>query len=373
MREVKTFEIEKIVFGGKGLARLNGKIAFIDGVLPGEKIKAELIPSKHFFEGKVLEILSPSPQRIENDCKFKECGGCDFRHCTYKYELELKKSMLIDTLKRIGKTELDGNSIEMLFKKRNNYRIKTGFKANKGKIGFFKKKSHNIVDIDYCLQCPESVNSKLKKIRKGKVKKDFFLEIHPFEENVFFYFKWEKGEEIKLNFGKYTMFHRTGNFIQANRDLIVDFVNIVTELAGEGNSLLELYCGSGLFTLPVSFNYKKIYAYEHSSSAVEMLKKSIGLNGIKNVVVFELAAEDFKEGKYNTVLVDPPREGLSKVVREKIVKSNPEKIVYVSCNASTFARDLHYFSDKYTMERIVLIDNFPATAHFETAALLRRK
>ena len=373
MRERKTLKIEKIVFGGKGLARLNGKVVFIEGVLPDEKIKAELTPSKHFFEGKVLEILSPSPQRIENDCKFKECGGCDFRHCTYRYELELKKAMLIDTLKRIGKTEIDGNSIETLFKKRNHYRIKTGFKANKGKIGFFKKKSHNIVDIDYCLQCPEIVNAKLKEVRKNKVKKDFFLETHPFKDNVFFYYKGEKGEEIKLNFGKYTMFHRTGNFIQANRDLIIDFVNIVVKLAGKGDFLLELYCGSGLFTLPVSFNYKRVYAYEHSSSAVEMLKKSIGLNGIKNIVVFELAAEDFKEGKYNTVLVDPPREGLSKVVREKIQKANPEKIVYVSCNSSTFARDLHYFSDKYKLERIVLIDNFPATAHFETAALLRRK
>ncbi len=373
MREIKTLEIEKIVFGGKGLARLNGRVVFVEGVLPGEKVKAELTPSKHFSEGKVLEILSPSPQRIEDDCKFKECGGCDFRHCTYRYELDLKKSMLIDTLKRIGKTEIGENSIETVFKKRNNYRIKTGFKTSKGKVGFFKKKSHSIVDIDYCLQCPESVNSKLKEISKRKVKKDFFLEIHPFEEDVFFYYKGEKGGEIKLNFTNYIMFHRTGNFIQANRDLINDFVNIVTELAGKGDSLLELYCGSGLFTLPISFNYKKVYAYEHSSSAVEILKKSIDINIIKNIDVFELAAEDFEDGKYQTVLVDPPREGLSKIVREKIKKANPEKIVYISCNASTFARDLHYFADKYTMKRIILIDNFPATAHFETAALLRRK
>ncbi len=373
MEKPQILNIEKIVFGGKGLARYNGQVVFIEGGLPGEKVKVLLKPGKHFFTGKIKEILTPSPFRIENSCKFKECGGCDFRHCSYKYEIELKKAMLIDTLKRIGKIEIDQEFIELHFSKRDHYRIKTGFKAKRDKIGFFKKKSHLIVDIDYCLQVPEQVNKRLKEIRDNRIKKDFFIEIHPFKEETYFYFKGEKGKEIEIRFEKYLMFHKTGNFVQANRDLLKEFVEVVKEFAGEGESLLELYCGSGLFTLPLSFNHTAIHAYEHSESAIEMLEKSIKENNLKNISVYNLPAEDFEIQNYSTIVVDPPREGLSGVVLKKVLNSKPEKIVYISCNASTFARDFKTLSTNYTLERLALIDNFPATAHFETVALLRRR
>ncbi|BBB31964.1 23S rRNA (uracil1939-C5)-methyltransferase [Thermotomaculum hydrothermale] len=371
MKNRKTLKIEKIVFGGKGLSRVEGKVVFVDGVLPGEEVEVELIDGKHFYTGKLISILTPSKYRVKNDCQYTDCGGCDFRFCTYNFEIELKKQMLIDTLNRIGKTKVDENKIELIYKERNGYRIKTGYKVKGDRVGFYRKKSHKIVEIERCLQSPEIVNQTLKKT-KNRFNGHFFIECHPFKEEVSVYKKGEFGEIFKLNFGNYILFHKTGNFIQANRFLLKDFVKKVLEYAGNGESLLELYAGSGLFTIPLSFNYEKVFAYETSKDAVKTMNKSIVENNIKNIKSFKTKSEDFETKNYNAVVVDPPREGLSKIVVEKVLKIKPEKIIYISCNASTFARDYFYLSKEYTLERITLIDNFPATAHFEIVALLRR-
>ena len=372
MQEKKLIKIEKIVFGGKGLGRIDGKVVFAEGVLPGEVIEADLIQKKHFFEAKNIEIVSPSKFRVKPDCKYTDCGGCDFRFCDYGYEIELKKEMLADTLKRIAKIEIEKESVSTIFSERNHYRIKSGFKVKNGKIGFFRKKSHSIVDIDYCLQIPEIANRKLKEVRKTKPERDFFIETHPFEEKAFFYFKGEKNGEIAIDFGRYIMLHKTGNFIQANRLILRDFIKTVVNFAGRGKNLVELYAGSGLFTLPLSFNFEKIYAYESSKSACEMLEKSLNANELKNVEILNKPSEKFSEKKYDAIVVDPPREGLSKTVVEKIKKNPPQRMVYVSCNASTFARDLKALSSVFYLKKIALIDNFPATAHFETVALLEK-
>ncbi len=369
----KRIFIEKVVFGAKGLARTEKGIVLIPGVLPGEEVEAQLTESKHFYTGVLKKIISPSPFRIENDCKYENCGGCDLRFCSYRYEIELKKNMLSDVLERIAKLSFPENKIKTLFSRRNEYRIKTGFKSKKGKIGFFGKKSNDIVEIDKCLQAPESTNSKLSELKNKGIKRDFFIESHPFENKTAYYLKGEKGEVFEIKFDNFILLHKTGNFIQANRHLLKQFVKTVCNLAGEGESLLELYAGSGLFTLPLSKQYKKVRAYEHSKSATDMLKKSAVLNGFSNIEIINKPAEVFEPKNYSTAVLDPPREGLGKIVVKKLLDVKPEKIVYISCNASTFARDFKVLKEKYNMKELYLLDNFPATAHFELIALLRRK
>ncbi len=372
MERIEKIEIEKIVFGGKGLGRLKGQIVFVEQALPGEKAIVKLKEKKHYLEGEIIEIENPSRFRVEPDCPYyPQCGGCSFRHCEYPFELELKKDIVVDTLSRIGKIFIEKDFIETLSKDRNFYRIKTGFKARNGKIGFFKRKSHQVVDIEYCFQCPESANNLLKKMRKRRVNRDFFIEAHPFEENAQVYFKGEIGKEIELNFGNHKMLHRAGNFIQANRYTLKDFVNLVVEMAGKGGKVLELYCGSGLFSLPLSLRVDRVTCYEQSKSAIECLKKSIELNGFKNIETHCIPSELFLEENFDTVLVDPPRDGLQGKVLHKIKKLSPAKVVYVSCNVSTLARDIKNLAN-YTLKKLVLVDNFPATSHIEICALLER-
>ncbi len=372
MKNIEKIEIEKIVFGGKGLGRLNGQVIFVEHTLPGERVIVNLKEKKHYLEGEVIDIVSPSRFRIKPDCPyFPQCGGCNFRHCEYSYELELKKEIVVDTLQRIGKIPIEKDFIAILHGSRDFYRIKTGFKARNGKIGFFQRKSHKIIDIVYCLQCPEIANKLLKKMREKGSNRDFFIETHPFEESGQIYFKGETGKEIELNFENYRMIHKAGNFIQANREILKNFVNLVVEMAGKGEKALELYSGSGLFSLPLSLKFNKIICYEQSKSAIECLKKSIELNGFKNIEAHCKPSEYFIEENFDTVVVDPPREGIGEKVLNKIKTISPARIVYVSCNASTLARDIKRL-ENYNLKRVVIVDNFPATSHIELCTLLER-
>jgi len=364
-------KIEKIVFGGKGLCKLNGQVVFIDSVLPGEIVNATLTEKKGYFEGKLSSINTCSPERVKPDCQYFDiCGGCDFRHTNYDYEVQLKKSMLSDTLSRIGNIDIFNLNFSIIkSKNRNKYRIKSKFQYKFGKFGFYKKKSNSIVEIKSCLNLPSHIDKLLPSI---KTSNPFFLESHIFEDK---YFRYKKKSDIKpicYEFEKYFFFHKPGNFIQANKYLINEFIETVINYCGFNGTLVELFSGSGFFTLPLSFHFDKIESYEISKEAVECIKKSIKINNISNIKPTISNCTELNLKNTDTILLDPPREGCEKNLTQNINNSNAKNIVYVSCNASTLARDLKRL-DNYLVTDITLIDMFPATAHFEVVTKLINK
>ena len=368
--QTNTVTIEKIVQQGKGLARLDGRVVLVDRVLPGEQVRVTLRPRRGVLEGTLVSVSDPSVHRETSDCPFYDhCGGCDFRHTNYMTELSFKKSMLKETLARIGKVDVADKDIEVIASpERNRYRIRTRVQCKNGKKGFFEKGSRKIIAIDDCLLMPEHLVPVLSKTR---CRNSFYLETHPFDDACFRYRKMGEAPAAEWKFDTYVFFHAPGNFVQANRFLLNDFARLVCQLAGKGDSLLELFAGSGFLTLPLSRQYQNVVAMEWAQSALDMMRRSLAANHISNVSIRSGDCNNcrFEHGKVETLVVDPPREGLDAVLAGSINRAGINRIVYVSCNAATLARDIARFPN-FNLKRLILIDMFPGTAHFETMALL---
>ncbi|NOZ13297.1 MAG: class I SAM-dependent RNA methyltransferase [Acidobacteria bacterium] len=366
-----TVTIEKVVQGGKGLARFEGRVVLVDRVLPGEDVRVSLRPRKGVTAGEFPEVLASSPLRVVSDCPFySRCGGCDFRHTGYETELELKQSILLETLRRIGKVLLSPAELAVIASpRRNRYRIRTRFQCDGGRKGFFAKASHDIVPVDDCLLMPEHLAPVL---RKTRCRNAFYLETHPVLDTVYRYRKPGEFDTVELDFPGYTLMHCPGNFIQANRFLLNQFVETVREFAGKGERLCELFAGSGFLTLPLSRQFSKLSAVEWSHSAVEMMRKSLEINGISNVSISERDCARWNPEPCDVLVLDPPREGMTGELARKINQSGIPRIVYVSCDAATLGRDIRRL-DQYRVEKAVLIDMFPGTAHFETMIRLSKK
>ncbi len=363
--------VEKVVQGGKGLGRLNGLVILVERALPGEEVQVRLHHGKGMAAGLLMEILSPSPTRMTPDCPFyDQCGGCDFRHTDYKTELSIKSGILKDTFQRIGKIALSPDGVTVVPSPgRNRYRIRTRIQCRHGRKGFFAKASHDIIPVDDCLLMPKHL---IPLLRNTRCRNSFYLESHPFDNIGFRYRKTGELEPIYLNFPAYTLMHQPGTFIQANRLLLQKFIEIVLKLAGKGDTAWELFAGSGFLTLALARHFSQIHAMEWSRPAVSMLENSLQINEITNVSLSEGDCNNWEPEDCDTLILDPPRQGITTELAGRINDSRIPAIVYVSCNAATLARDLQRLNH-YQTDNSVLIDMFPGTAHFETIVRLTRK
>jgi len=367
----KIVNIEKVVQGGKGLGRIDGQVVFVDRVLPGEEVRIIPQPGRGVLNVKLEEILIPSVARVKSDCPFySRCGGCDFRHTDYETELEIKTGIFRETLQRIGKIEISPDDMSVIpSPDRNRYRIRTHFQCEQTRKGFFVKGSHDIVPVDDCLLMPVHLTPILQKTR---CRNSFYLETHPFREIAYRYRKAGEVEPVKIEFDGYTMLHQPGSFFQANRFLLQKFIETVLDFAGKGNTAWELFAGSGFLTLPLARQFLTLSAMEWSHSAVITMKKSLSLNDISSVSVVEGDCNRWTPVPCDVLVLDPPREGMASELAKGVNDSGIPRIVYVSCDAATLARDIRRL-ERYQIERVVLIDMFPGTAHFETMVRLSLK
>ncbi|MCK5878787.1 MAG: class I SAM-dependent RNA methyltransferase [Holophagae bacterium] len=368
---LKTLTIEKVVQGGKGLARMDGQVVLVDRVLPGEDVQVSLRPRKGVLDGILQDVLLPSATRISADCPFySRCGGCDFRHTDYQTELEIKTGILRETFQRIGKVEISLGDVTLISSpERNRYRIRTRFQCEQTQKGFFAKGSHDIVPVNDCLLVPNHLVSILQKTR---CRNSFYLETHPFQDIGYRYRKAGELEPVEISFPGYTLLHTPGSFFQANRFLLQKFIETVLELAGEGSTAWELFAGSGFLTLPLAGHFSELSAMEWSHPAVNIMKESLSINSISSVSVMEGDCNRWEPVACDVLALDPPREGMAAELARRVNDSGIHRIVYISCDAATLARDINRL-DNYQVEKTVLIDMFPGTAQFETMVRLSRK
>lgn len=380
----------------KGIARVNGKVTFIDNALPNEVVDIRVIEEKKSFnKGKVISYIEKSKDRIVNKCPyFDMCGGCSFGFVNYEKAVCYKKDIFIDIFKRYA--NMDINPSVMYSDKIYEYRNKISMKVNSGKLSLVEEDSNNLIDIDRCLLVNDKINNVIKilsdidlsglneviirgtnsimVILNGEYDYDNIIKLlEGYVDSIIYNGKCVYGNEyIIINVDKYKYSVYPESFFQVNTDMIVKLYDRVKEYAGKGDSLLDLYCGAGTIGIYLSDNFNKVRGVEINKDAIKGANLNKEINGTNNIS-FELGNANNIKIDEDVVVVDPPRSGLDDKTRNIIINSNIKKLVYVSCNPITLARDINILKEKYDIIDITLFDNFPNTIHMESVVLLEKR
>ncbi|WP_456392152.1 class I SAM-dependent RNA methyltransferase [Persephonella sp.] len=418
--------IEKLVYGGKGLGRLDDKVCFVPYVLPSEEVEVRITKEKKsFMECEPVEVLKPSPDRVEPPCRyFTYCGGCDYLHIKYQKQVEIKNHIFTETLERLGKIKEIPLREPVPSKPDLHYRNRVQLKVKRDKIGFFKRESREVVNIDSCLLLKEELNYALEGLREVL---PFFgfapLEVHlhsSSEGQMTARFIFRKplrriplglkhmraflGEYLegfgiyvregafprRVSFvgspfayevaGDYKFRVSADSFFQVNRFQVENLINMVEEIIRERQPsvVVDLYSGVGTFSIPAAKYAQKVYGVEINPYAVQDANHNRKINGVKNVTFNQSPAsrvlEYTKKKNPELIIVDPPRGGLDEeTIRAISSIENLKTIVYISCNPSTLARDISILGEKgFELQSTGIIDMFPHTYHIESLTLLEK-
>jgi len=386
--ETNEVTIEKLVYGGDGLARLDGRVVLTPFVLPGEKALVASEQSKpDLLRARIVELKERSVSRVEPGCPyFGTCGGCHYQHASYEYQLAQKEAILREVLKRVGKLTAP-ESIGIISSEPWGYRNRTQFHLKRGKIGFLAGGTHNLVPVDHCPISSPRINMALQTLRE-MIRDSRFpnfissMELFTNEDQVQVnvldadrpvakrFFEWcaemiTGAAEGSLEYENLRVSH--GSFFQVNRFLIG---KLVEEAIGDaaGETALDLYAGVGLFSLPLARRFRRVTAVESTNSATTDLAFNAERAGVrvdiaKQPVEYFLAAA--KEPT-DFVLADPPRAGLGKRAIEQLVRLKPRNITLVACDPATLARDLGPLTAAgYGISKMTIVDLFPQTYHLE--------
>ena len=381
--------VDKWVYGGEGLARIEGRVVLVPNVLPGESAR---IDSGKDVHASLIEVLTPAAERVTPACPlFTTCGGCHYQHAPYEYQLARKVEILREQLQRVGKINFEGE-IEVISGPPLGYRNRAQFHIASGKIGYLAARSHELVPVEG--ECPVSsprLNQALAEMR-GRLSDPRFprfvqaLEVFTNETDVQInvieseravarrFYEWcesKQAIDYTTAFGTFRVSSRS--FFQVNRFLVEKLVEAALPEQG-GESALDLYAGVGLFALPMARRFRSVTAVETGSSAAHDLEFNASRAELA-VKVEQARVEDYLERLQvapEFVLADPPRAGLGKDVVGHLERLAPPRMTIVSCDPATLARDLAGLSS-YDIESLTMVDLFPQTYHLETIARLRRR
>lgn len=413
MKNKLILNVERPAYGGLTIGRYDGKVVMIKGAaLPGETVEVVIEQEKKDFSiASVARIITPSPHRIEPECKlFGLCGGCQLQHASYEEQVALKEDILKDSLKRTAKIDIK-LSAPLIGDNPWNYRYRGQFKIGSGKIGFYREKSAELIGIDKCPLMKEEINRSIKET-KGMIEGINAKEIHiscgdniiallkipdkrragkrfdriasKFLDSGFSGLIIETGGREILKYGKpYVTLNLAGNvlqytvsamsFFQSNFQLNQALVRFIKETLQpyKGKRILDLYSGAGNFSLPLA-GEAEVIAVEENPYAVEDGIRNLEINRISNCRFIRSSAEDFQASrKIDILILDPPRPGLTQRAVRNVLAMMPEQIVYISCDPATFSRDIKKLSELYVIESVRMVDLFPQTFHIESLAFLK--
>jgi 23S rRNA (uracil1939-C5)-methyltransferase len=403
-----TLELTDMTFGGDALGRLpDGRAVFIPFGLPGETVKVRLTSEKPTFaRGEIVEVITPSPQRIAPLCPhFGVCGGCSYQHLAYPDQLLLKQKIVADQLRRLG--GLVDFPVDPVVASPSpwNYRNTVQFHVSPtGRLGFQRASSNAFVEVSECHLPQDAINQLWPQLnleegsgitradlREG-ADEDLLLTLEsqvddPPEFEVDFPISVVytgpssttvlSGEEFVImpvlsrNFKV-----SSASFFQTNLPQAEAMVKKVLSLAGDlkGRTVLDAYCGVGLFSAFLAEKAGQLIGIELSDSACDDF--AVNLDEFENVSLYIGAVEEILpslELTPNIVVIDPPRAGLDQKVVAAITAAAPEKVIYVSCDPSTLARDIKRFAGQgYMVKSVTPFDQFPQTHHIECISLLEK-
>ena len=387
--------VEKLVYGGDGLARLNGQIVFLPYVLPGERVlihpgraKAGILRSAKSI------LLEPASERITPRCEyFSTCGGCQYQHSLDGFQVEQKVAILRETMQRLGGLAFSGE-IKTISGHPWSYRNRIQLHFENGLLGFHKEGSNELCSIDHCEIASPNLAEAIKILGRAVTDSKWPSFLHSLElftnEQQLQLVVLDSDRPIAMKFfdwcasilpsvvpgpidyeaaGQVFRISR-GSFFQVNRFLIDELVE--QALGGaHGDSAVDLYAGVGLFSLKLAERFQQVQSVERGGPAFRDLQWNTQAH--PNVVSSKSSTEDFLrtiEVAPDLVVADPPRAGLDRVVTEELLRLCPRQLVIVSCDPATLSRDLKKLSASYKIDRIALVDLFPQTYHFETVVHL---
>ena len=447
-------EIEDMGTEGEGIGRANGYALFVKDALVGDQVRVRVMKTrKHFGYARLLEIVKPSPFRVEPKCPVaRQCGGCQLQHCSYEKQLQWKQEKIVNCLKRIGGFDMEQVTVEPImgmespYHYRNKSQYPVGYnKQGKLIAGFYAGRTHQIISSRNCevgdpanqliidtvldFMKDNSISAYIEKehhglvrhilIRVGKAtgqimvclvingkklpKAELLVEhlrqvnphitsiclnVNEAETNVIL------GEEIISLYGNPYIEDRIGDlryqisplsFYQINPGQTKYLYETALEYADlQGTETVwDLYCGIGTISLFLSQKANQVYGVEIVPQAIEDARNNAALNHITNVDFFVGAAEEVVPAKFresgdalraDVVVLDPPRKGCEEKLLQTVIGMEPKKIVYVSCDPGTLARDLKYLGENgYELERVRGCDMFGMSYHVESVCLLHRR
>jgi 23S rRNA (uracil1939-C5)-methyltransferase len=365
--------IEDIAFGGKGVGREQGLAVFVPFTIDGETVSAEIVrEKKQFAEADLVDVKESSPHRVTPPCPyFGRCGGCAYQHIDYEHQLAIKWRQVRDVLERIGKlTDVPMRPI-IPSPEQYEYRNRITVHAQDGVIGFFRRDSHRLIDIERCPISRDEVNRALAELRAQKYARDGHYTLRASDGG--------------------RVFSQTNDAVaDALRDLIVNLVPPNQQL------LIDAYCGAGFFTKSLLDKFDRVVGIDWDRFAIAAAKENaaeketyiagdvetelrqVGAVHLNRPARKDEHASDGRlrsiaptfERERTTIIVDPSATGLSESVRKAVIDLAPETLIYVSCNPPTLARDLRELQAKFIIESVTPLDMFPQTAEIEVAAHL---
>jgi 23S rRNA (uracil1939-C5)-methyltransferase len=371
----ETLTIEKLVYGGNGLSRLGGKVVLTPFVLPGEVVRVEIERAKNDLgRGRLLEVLQPSPSRVTPGCPyFQRCGGCQYQHIDYAFQLEQKREILREALQRVGKIDFVGE-IGVISGEPWQYRNRVQLHIEGGAVGYFAQGSRDLCAIDHCPIASPKLNETIGKIEAQRATTALELFTNETEVQVNVIDRVPRPELTALaSLGVTTPIDYAGfrvsrnSFFQVNRLLIDPLVECA--IAGpKGEWAVDLYAGVGLFAVKLAERFGKVTAVESGGSAFRDLTHNFPQAPVNANV------EDYLATLQETpdfILADPPRAGLGKLVVKELARIHAPRLTIVSCDPATLARDLQgLLAENYGIDKITLVDLFPQTFHLETVVEL---
>jgi 23S rRNA (uracil1939-C5)-methyltransferase len=376
----ETLTIEKLVYGGEGLARSNGKVVLVPFVLPGEVVSAEVDRAKNdLWRGRLIEVLQPSSSRTAPGCPyFQRCGGCHYQHMDYAAQLAQKREILREVLQRVGKIEWSG-VIGAISGEPWQYRNRVQLHVQGGEVGYYGQGSRDLVAINHCPIASPKLNETIGKIDAGQASTALELFTNEIEVQVNVVDRVPRsslsalaslGVTTPIEYGGFQV--SRNSFFQVNRFLIDRLVESAIGEA-QGSWAVDLYAGVGLFSKKLAERFAKVTAVESGASSLRDLAHNFEHFTLTAAAVnanVEDYLRDLKEAP-DFILADPPRAGFGKQVVRELARIRTPRLTIVSCDPATLARDLNgLLAENYRIEKITLVDLFPQTFHLETVVEL---
>lgn len=442
--------IEKLSNLGFGIAKHDGLVVFVESACPGDKLKVKITKlSKNYANASIVEILEKSSHRVEPPCPMQNiCGGCQLQFIDYDYQLKLKKGIIEDAMRSIGGLEAVEIKDPIASPENLHYRHKVQYPIAQTKVsqrilaGYYKPKSHEIINIKYCPIQPEICDKIIDYVRNTaydfaisgydekkhggdlrhvvlRISKatdkvlvtlvanstKMFNNLEDFAHNIFENFKEVSGVCVNYNPKKTNVIMGENTELVAGKDFIKERILDKTFRIGpktffqinpqsaenifgfvkdyikdnfEAPSVMDAYAGVTSFGISVSDVARKVVSVEENKEAVDLAQDILELNDVKNVELHKMDTQKFfekelstKKRKFDVIILDPPRKGCTEGCLDAAMKLCKGKIIYVSCNPATLARDLKYLTDKgATVEFIQPFDMFCHTYHIESVAII---
>jgi 23S rRNA (uracil1939-C5)-methyltransferase len=388
--------VEKLVYGGDGLARLDGRVVFAPFVLPGERILARAEQEKPgMVRARMLEVLEAAPDRVAAPCPvYGRCGGCHYQHAPYEYQRAAKRAILVEALQRVGKMAAPPE-IAVVSAEPFGYRNRVQLHVDEKRLGYREARSHKLCAVTECPVGSPKINQAIAAL--AKMQRDWrwprfikSLEVFTDEREVQInvletdrpvarrFFDWCGAQipglvEGALDYrGEFRV--SSNSFFQVNR-LLIDRLVEVALTGAEGETAIDLYAGVGLLSMPLARCFHEVTAVESGAGAVRDLQFNAARAGLENLHAMAQTAEEHLahlEKAPDFVVLDPPRTGLGKAVVGRLTELRPRQVTIVACDPATLARDLAGLVPAgYRVEGMTLVDLFPQTYHLETVVRLK--